>query len=275
MIDLSRAIQTFFFFSPPRLVVRSAVLLQAATLGGSKFLEFVITSLSFDITLFPKSGARSDAEYLPMSPNQSPFDVHETHEVAASSLDSSGSSFGTGSHTFLIPESSLQDARSSSSHGTPTVKFAPLPQIDPNRKRSLAPLGVPGRSRRKLVVQEDGGSLFWSADPDVPEENMEDSIIAFAKLVKKTGKTLWRRMRKGNKAVAQEIVVYSAEPVLDIRSTVRPGDMGLGEKGEHVSKAVCGEGGRRRASWSPLAERRTLKVQRRSTSDLPRLSLIP
>ena len=211
-----------------------------------------------------------------MSPNKSPFDVHEVHKVAASSLDSSSSSFGTGSPTFLIP--ALQDARSSlgSSHGTPTVKFAPLPQIDPNRKRSLAPLGVPGRSRRKLVIQQDSGSLLWSADPDVPEENMEDSIIAFAKLVKKAGKTLWRRMRKGSKAVAQEIVACSAEPVLDIRSTVRPDDMmGRGEKGEHVSKAVCGEGERRRASWSPLAERRTLKVQRRSTSDLPRLSVTP
>ena len=215
-----------------------------------------------------------------MSPNHSPFDVHEVHEGAASSLDSSSSSIGTGLPTLLTPESSLHDAHSSlgSSHDTPTVKFAPLPQIDPNRKRSLAPLGVPVRSRRMRVIQQEGGSLLWSADPDMPEESMEDAIIAFAKLVKKTGKTLWRRMRKGSKAVAQENVACSAEPVLDIRSTVRLGDMGLGEKGEHVSQAVGGsEDKRRRASWSPLAERRTLNLepQRRSTTDLPFLSATP
>lgn len=206
-----------------------------------------------------------------MSPHHSPFDVHEVHEVAASSLDSSSSSIGTGLPTLLTPESSLHDVHSSLgySHDTPTVKFAPLPQIDPNRKRSLAPLGVPVRSRRMRVVQQEGGLLSWSADLDMPEESMEDSIIAFAKLVKKAGKTLWRRMRKGNKAAAQENMAYSAEPVLDIRSTIRLGDMGLEEKGEHVPQVVGGsEDKRRRASWSPLAERRTLKMQpqRRSTS---------
>lgn len=222
-----------------------------------------------------------------MSPNQSVFDVHQVHEVTiivtTTSPDSTGgSSIVTGSPTSPLPESPYSDARSSlgSSHGTPTVKFAPLPQIDPNRKRSLAPLGVPARSRRKRVIQEEGGSLLWSADPDVPDENMEDPIIAFAKLVKKTGKTLWRRVRKGSKAVPQENVVYSAEPVLDISTSVRSGDVEVEDKGEGVSKeAVDLEDKRwRRASWSPLAERRTLtrgKAQRKSTSDLPHLSLIP
>lgn len=215
-----------------------------------------------------------------MSQNGTEFsDVHEIHQVkvATSSLGSN-SSIGTGSPTLLNPES--LDVRSSlgSSHGTPTVKFAPLPQIDPSRKRSLAPLGVSARSRRRRVIQQEAESLLWCTDPDVPEENMEDPLITFAKFVKKTGKTLWRRVRKGSKAVVpQENVPYPAEPVLDIKSTVHPGGIMVpGEKGERVSKAVGGENKReRRASWSPSdSKRRTLslgEVKRRSTSDLARL----
>lgn len=213
-----------------------------------------------------------------MSPNPAPPDVREVYEVAllvatASSLESSSSSIGTGPPASLIPEPSLQDTRASlgSSHGTPTVKFAPLPHIDPNRKRSLAPLGVPAHLRRKQVIQQEGRSLLWSADLEVPEENMEDPIITFAKFVKKTGATLWRRVRKGSKAVPHD-VAYSTEPVLDIGSTVRQDDMTPGEKGEHVWVVVEGEDRRgHRVSWSPLGERRTLgrdKVQRRSLPHL-------
>ncbi|KAF8447649.1 hypothetical protein L210DRAFT_2808590 [Boletus edulis BED1] len=201
-----------------------------------------------------------------MSPNQSPFDVHQVHQVAipVTSCPDSGSSIGSGSPT------SLHDTPSP--HGAPTVKFAPLPQIDPNRTRSLAPLGVPGRSRRKQVIQQEGRSLLWSTDPDVPEEEgMEDPIISFAKFVKKTSKTLWRKVRKSSKPVPQpveseqESETYSPEPVLNIGST---DDMVPEEKGERMSKAVgLEEKRRRRASWSPLAERRTLSrgKARRST----------
>ena len=213
----------------------------------------------------------------------SPLGAYQVHEVAivvtASSLDSS-SSISTHSPTLIIPESLLpHDARSSlgSSHGTPTVKFAPLPQVDPNRKRSLAPLGVPGRTRRKLDIQQEGGSLLWSAGPDEQEESVEDPIILFAKFVKKTGKTLWRKVRKGSKVVPQEDIPCFGEPVLDIKSTSRVADVAVGEKGDRVSKAVGLEDKRGRpASWSPLAERRTLnrcKAQRKSTSDLPQLSV--
>lgn len=213
-----------------------------------------------------------------MSPKQSLFDVHEIHEVAplttSSSLDSTSSIGTASSPASLIAESSVHDVRSSlgSSHGTPAVKFAPLPQIDPNRKRSLAPVGASARSRRKRVIRQEGGSLLWSVDPDVPEEDMEDPIVAFAKLVKRASKTLWRIVRQGSKAVSQENVSHPAEPVLDISSTVHPGDLELGEKGQRVSEDVGGEDKRRhRASWSPVAERRTLSqgmVKRRSTSDM-------
>ena len=238
----------------------------------------------FDTTLlFILFGTRSDIEYLPMSPTQSLLDVHEIYEVpplvASSSLDSRSSICTASSPTLLTPESLLRDVRLSlgSSHSAPTVKFAPLPQIDPHRKRSLAPLGASARSRRKRDIQQEGGSLSWSADPDVPDD-MEDPIVAFAKFVKKTGKTLWRRMRQGSKAVSQEMP-YSAEPVLDISSTVQPDDIALGEKGQLLLEVVGGEYKRgRRASWSPLAERRTLsenKWERRNTSDLTLHSAIP
>ncbi|KAH0827111.1 hypothetical protein J3R83DRAFT_4799 [Lanmaoa asiatica] len=224
-----------------------------------------------------------------MSLNQSLFDLHELiHEVpalvASSSLDSS-SSIGTGSPTSLIPESLPHDVRSSLSsshnlsHNTPTVKFAPLPPIDPSRKRSLAPLGASARSRRKRVIQQEGGSILWPRD-DVPEEDMEDPIVMFAKFVKRTGKTLWRRVRQRSKAVPQEKVSYSAEPILDIidRPTVHPSDMALGEEGLRVPEVVGEEDKQgRRASWSPSAGRGTPsrdEAKRRSTSDLPH-SLIP
>lgn len=194
-----------------------------------------------------------------MSAKQSLFDVHQVREVAplvASSSLESTSSVGTCNS----PTSLLHDVRSSlgSAHGTPTVKFAPLPQINPNRKRSLAPLGASARSRRKRAIQQEGGSLSWSTDPDVPEEDMEDPIVAFAKLVKRAGKTLWRRVRRGSRT---ENVSYSAEPVLDITSTVHPGEEVVGEEDKRG----------RRASWSPSAERRKPgqdKTKRMSTSDM-------
>ncbi|KAG8217785.1 hypothetical protein J3R82DRAFT_5947 [Butyriboletus roseoflavus] len=218
-----------------------------------------------------------------MSLNQTILDVHEIHEVAplvaSSSLDSDSSIGTASSPTLLSPESLLHDIRSSlgSSHSAPTVKFAPLPQTGPRRKRSLAPLGVPARSRRRRAIQQEGGSLLWSVDPDVPEEDMEDPIVAFAKFVKRTGKTLWRRVRQSNKAASQENVPYSAEPVLDISSTVHPDDMALGEKSQPLKEVVGGEDERgRRASWSPWAERRTLsEAKRRNTSDLSLHSVIP
>ncbi|KAG9318751.1 hypothetical protein JVU11DRAFT_850 [Chiua virens] len=198
-----------------------------------------------------------------MSPKQSLSDVHETHqitalEVTASSPDASSFS-STGSPRLLIPEAS--DVRSSlgSSHDTPTVKFAPLPQIDPNRKRCLAPLGV-SRTRRKQAIEEG---------------DLEDPIIAFAKLVKKTSKSLWRRV-KGSKHAIPGSVSYSDDPVLDIKSAHCPSDVAQGEKSLCVSSSLTGrEGeGKRPASWSPPDERRTFsedEAKRRSTGDLPRL----
>lgn len=199
-----------------------------------------------------------------MSPNRTIPDVHELHEASTLRPDSN-SSTGTASSTLLNPET--LDVRSSlcSSHGTPTVKFAPLPETDPSRKRSLAPLGVSARSRRKQAIQQEG----WCTDPDM-QENMEDPLILFAKFVKKTGKTLWRRVRKSSKAVVSEEVSCTAEPVLDIRS---PDDiMAPGEESGRVSNVVGGEDNEgRRASWSPPDKRRTLtpgEAKRRSTGDL-------
>lgn len=213
-----------------------------------------------------------------MSLNRTSSDTHDIYLRAPTESSDSNSSIGTGSPTLLNPESLDVHSSLGYSHGTPTVKFAPLPQIDPSRKRSLVPLGVSARSRRKRAIQQEAGSLLWRTDGDVPEENMEDPLIAFANVVKKAGKTLWRRMRKSSKA-PQENVSRSTEAVLDITSTVHPEDiMAQGDKDEYVSKVVGGEDKRRRrASWSPSDKRRTLSLgeaKRRSTSDLVRLRVI-
>ena len=181
-----------------------------------------------------------------------PSDVHDIPP-----LDSK-SSVGTGSHTLLNPE--ISDVRSSvgsSSPGTPTIKFAPLPQTDPTRKRSLAPLGS-ARSRRKRAIQQEAGPLSWSTDPGLPEDILEDPLITFAKFVKKTGRTLWRRVRKA--AISVEDVSYPSEPILDIRSSER----GCLSRVEEDKR-------RRRATWSPSDKRRTLDLDdesERRKSDL-------
>jgi hypothetical protein len=101
----------------------------------------------------------------------------------------------------------------------------------------------------------------------VPEEDVEDPVVSFAKFVKKTGKTLWWKVRKGSKAVPQENVACPAEPVLDIKSS----------GGEGAQAVGFGDKRGQRASWSPLTltERGALSGRekaRKSTSDLTRLS---
>ena len=88
---------------------------------------------------------------------------------------------------------------------TATVKFAPLPEIGPRRRRSNYPLGVAARSQMLQQRRENTRMyrqpLLWSEDLDerptmhVPEEvEEEDPLEALGRLIANKSKSLWRRV---------------------------------------------------------------------------------
>ncbi|KAG1858065.1 hypothetical protein DFJ58DRAFT_635208, partial [Suillus subalutaceus] len=78
----------------------------------------------------------------------------------------------------------------------PSVRFAPLPPPDPNRKRSKLPLGVAARSRRRRPARDARqGRSSWTSDP-AADPLLEDPLITLGKFVKNTTKSLWRRVRE-------------------------------------------------------------------------------
>lgn len=93
------------------------------------------------------------------------------------------------------------------------VRFAPLPQLAPRKRRSTAPMGVAARAqimqRRRAVYGNDqsyhhsnspmwtdeelaqrGGSQLQVRD----EEELEDPFLMFGRMVKGAGKQLWRKV---------------------------------------------------------------------------------
>ncbi|KIJ69200.1 hypothetical protein HYDPIDRAFT_24053 [Hydnomerulius pinastri MD-312] len=223
-----------------------------------------------------------------MSSESSFFSEHEVHEIAllATQISSDPLSLNscvTNSHKLLIPESSLSSSLRSSTCSsprcTPTVKFAPLPQTDPTRTRSLAPLGVSARSRRRRAASREGGSVLWATDPDSPEEIMEDPLITFGRFVKNASKHLWRRVRKRSTVAQQEKDDSNAtQPVIEITADEDWGYTRVLESGQKGGRMMEIPGGEekltRRASWSSSTERRTLdqddarRQLRRSTGNL-------
>jgi len=207
------------------------------------------------------------------------------HEIALAADLSSDPHSVNSSPTLVVSESSLSSRSSacSSPQYAPTVKFAPLPQTDPRRQRSLAPLGVSARSRRKRIVAQESGSLLW-ADPNMPEELVEDPLVTFGKFVMNASKDLWRRVRKRSTAAAQKREHSKpTEPILEII----PGWYGTNslapesrENEEGTTELGGGVVRTRRASWSSPTERWALTGEegkrrfRRSTSDLPALSTV-
>ncbi|KIL00074.1 hypothetical protein PAXRUDRAFT_8433 [Paxillus rubicundulus Ve08.2h10] len=211
-----------------------------------------------------------------MPSNPSLLDLHEVHEIALAADLSSDPHSVNSSPTLVVSESSLSSRSSacSSPRYTPSVKFGPLPQIDPHRQRSLAPLGVSARSRRKRIAAQEAGSLLW-ADPSVPEELMEDPLVTFGKFIVNATKHLWRRVRKRSTAAAQK---HEHSQPTELVIEVTPGGCG-GNSGESAEGTMkLGGGGvvhPRRASWSSPTECWTLTGEvgerrfRRSTGDLP------
>ncbi|KAG2743653.1 hypothetical protein P692DRAFT_20850430 [Suillus brevipes Sb2] len=96
----------------------------------------------------------------------------------------------------------------------PTVRFAPLPSPDHNRRRSNLPLGVAARSRRRRSARESRQSL-WASDP-AADPLLEDPFVTLGKFVKSATKSLWRRVRERNGLVDQ-VEPIQHDVVLDIR----------------------------------------------------------
>jgi len=100
----------------------------------------------------------------------------------------------------------------------PTVRFAPLPSPDPNRKRSNLPLGMAARSRRRRPTREgrQQGRPLWTYDPAAEDPLIKDPLVTLGKFVKSASRNLWRRVRERNGLVDQaEPIQHDA--VLDIK----------------------------------------------------------
>jgi len=141
---------------------------------------------------------------------------------SSSSVDSSLAPSPTG---ILTPSGSAsQSASTSSLPSKLNVTFAPLPELAPRKRRSTAPLGMAGRTqlvarRRRLADPasvEYQGNPMWTNEEieqqqqiamaegrrrryqhhyvDEDEEEMEDPFVAFGKLVKGAGKSIWRKV---------------------------------------------------------------------------------
>ncbi|KAG2363411.1 hypothetical protein BDR07DRAFT_1460297 [Suillus spraguei] len=150
--------------------------------------------------------------------------LEDDHEVATTKLSSEhhDTPSPNPSSIFLtIPNSNSSSPSHSSLGHIPTVKFAPLPSPDPNRKRSTLPLGVAARSRRRHPAREgrQQGRPLWNYDP-AADPLLEDPLVTFGKFVKSTTKSLWRRVRERNELMNQvEPVQHDQDDVLDIGPT--------------------------------------------------------
>ena len=110
--------------------------------------------------------------------------------------------------------------------GTPTIKFAPLPEIErPKKRRHNHALGVAARSqmlaRRRQMMRDDD-------DPDRPprhlwrseeEDDGEDPLIALGHMVKLASIGIWRKVSlKDKKARSNTQTRSSSDSVLEISS---------------------------------------------------------
>ncbi|KAG1723702.1 hypothetical protein EDB19DRAFT_1610003, partial [Suillus lakei] len=131
--------------------------------------------------------------------------LDEAHEVAILAAKLSSEHTPSPNSSWIFPtitnSNSSNPSRSSTCFSlghVPTVKFAPLPSPDPNRRRSNLPLGVAARSRRRRPAREGRGQQgrsVWTNDP-AADPLLEDPLITLGKFVKSATKSLWRRVRE-------------------------------------------------------------------------------
>ncbi|ESK91389.1 hypothetical protein Moror_2736 [Moniliophthora roreri MCA 2997] len=79
------------------------------------------------------------------------------------------------------------------------VKFAPLPQLAPRKRKSNTPLGVAARGQ----MMRQRRARMMGENPDAhpqPNEEMEDPFVALGRMVKGA----WKKMSKGKKGAGKE-----------------------------------------------------------------------
>ncbi|KAG1728620.1 uncharacterized protein EDB91DRAFT_851104 [Suillus paluster] len=197
-------------------------------------------------------------------------DAEEVREILASELSSEHTPSFDLSLTFPTisnPNSSNPSRSSTYSLGhIPTIKFAPLPSPDPNRKRSILPLGVAARSRRRRparAVSERGPSV-WANDP-AADPLLEDPLITLGKLVKSATTSLWRRVREKNGLVNQvEPMQHLTDVILDIRPMEDQEHL-MEMTPEHGKAVVAPE----KQVVAPVEQLNTKWQWRRSTGTMP------
>ncbi|KAG6815179.1 hypothetical protein H0H93_010656 [Arthromyces matolae] len=127
------------------------------------------------------------------------------------------------SPTGILSVSSSTTSSSTSLEGKLNVKFAPLPELAPRKRRSVMPLGVAARSQmmvrrrqqRAAHVDAYNNSPMWTPEElekqreiamregrrrvnhhhlVSEEEGAEDPFLALGKMVKVAGQSIWRKV---------------------------------------------------------------------------------
>lgn len=145
-------------------------------------------------------------------------DAHEVATKLSSEHTPSPASSSIFPSTNFISSNPSRSSTCFSLGHIPTVRFAPLPSPDPNRRRSNLPLGVAARSRRRRPTREGRQQVqsLWTSDP-AADPLLEDPLITLGKFVKSATKSLWRRVRERNGLVDHVEPAIQHDVVLDIR----------------------------------------------------------
>ncbi|KAF8891359.1 hypothetical protein BD779DRAFT_199139 [Infundibulicybe gibba] len=152
-----------------------------------------------------------------------PSDASTSNNTSANTSANTSSSVSSSVSSSLAPSpagilESRQSTTSTTSLPTPSlnVKFAPLPELAPRKRRSLAPLGVASRSqlmrRRRgydrgeppmptnpMWTDEETRAVSHRQPRRQSDEELEDPFVALGKMVKGASKQLWRKVSNKEK----------------------------------------------------------------------------
>jgi hypothetical protein len=153
-------------------------------------------------------------------------------------------SHGTRNSIYISPNTS--DSYSSGAINL-NVKFAPLPELAPRKRRSTVPLGVAARARlmrrRRAGYDENGDPLqyspLWTDDdplnrpgPMMDDLGLDDPFIALGRLMRVATRKVWRRVAKKGAHTVDVGADAQGEIVV----------MHIGRESEEVRRAASDEG---------------------------------
>ncbi|KAJ7029348.1 hypothetical protein C8F04DRAFT_42124 [Mycena alexandri] len=188
----------------------------------------------------------------------------------------------------LDPSASLPDLGAERLHRTQTpsstslnVKFAPLPQIAPRKRRSTAPLGIASRGammRRRRAgmpgydmngdplpptpmwtdeeVQRHTQAIIAERSGQTPPRDIDDPFMTLGRIMKGAGKQFWRKVNKKPGEVDEK---GSGE------ENLRPGSVVFAER--QVLAPISGSNGQEEEGgvWEEAVDDRFLNVSQTET----------